>query len=89
MHIDGDLDVMNVMKDIFVVGDDDGGTRRIVVRSGSQASLRCPEGDVTMVVDRDEADETYLCPKHAVPLERSGGHGAHRILIETKEDDTD
>ena len=33
-------------------------------------ALRCPEGDTTMRVARDDADATYLCPKHSVPLER-------------------
>jgi hypothetical protein len=34
------------------------------------ATLRCPEGDTTMIVDAEEVDDTFLCPKHSVPLEK-------------------
>jgi len=43
----------------------------MVVESGSRVSLRCPKGDTTMRVERDEADKTYLCPKHSLPLEKA------------------
>jgi hypothetical protein len=32
--------------------------------------LRCPEGDATVRVDEEEADDTFLCPKHSVPMEQ-------------------
>jgi hypothetical protein len=36
----------------------------------SHVSLRCPKGDTTMRVDTDDADKTYLCPKHSLRLEK-------------------
>ncbi len=36
----------------------------------SHVSLRCPKGDTTMRVDSAEADNTYLCPKHSLRLEK-------------------
>ena len=46
--------------------------------------LGCPEGDASLWVDREEAGDTFLCPKHSVPLEKqTGPAGHHRILLET------
>ena len=42
--------------------------------------LRCSEGDATLTVDAEEADDIFLCPKHSTPLERIAGHpGIHVI----------
>ncbi len=30
--------------------------------------LRCPEGDSRIHVDKAEAEDTFLCPKHSVPM---------------------
>lgn len=38
--------------------------------SPDEVVLRCPEGDATLHVDKEEAEDTFLCPKHSVPLER-------------------
>jgi hypothetical protein len=35
---------------------------------GDQVLLRCPEGDSKIHVDKDEAADTFLCPKHSVPM---------------------
>ena len=37
---------------------------------GDQVVLRCAEGDATITVDREEAGDTFLCPKHSTPMER-------------------
>jgi hypothetical protein len=44
---------------------------------GNKVSLRCPEGDATIMVDKEEADDTFLCPKHSVPMEK----GAEKMFI--------
>jgi hypothetical protein len=36
----------------------------------SKVHLACPEGDATLHVDQEEAEDVFLCPKHNVPLER-------------------
>ena len=33
-----------------------------------QVMLRCPEGDSTVHVETEEAEDTFLCPKHSVPM---------------------
>jgi len=38
---------------------------------GDQVLMVCPEGDSTLNVAKDEADQTYLCPKHNVPMEKA------------------
>jgi hypothetical protein len=54
--------------------------------SDGRVALACPEGDTTMRVDKEEAEDVFLCPKHSVPLERvEHGHGIHRV-IEIKTD---
>lgn len=44
-----------------------------VLRLGSsnKTRLRCPEGDASLTVDKDEADDTFYCPKHEIALERA------------------
>ena len=60
----------------------DGEGRIMVITAGDQVTLRCPEGDTTMAVARDEADETYLCPKHSLVMEKAAaGSGARTIQI--------
>jgi hypothetical protein len=69
---------------------DDAGTggsgKVMIVRSGGAAEgqvlLRCPEGDATLHVAADEADDSFLCPKHSVRLERAGAS-----LIRVRHDD--
>ena len=61
-----------------------------MVGDGEEVVLRCPEGDTTMRVDLDEADETYLCPKHSLPLEKLATAGKpHRVKIIKKKSDED
>ena len=48
-----------------------------------QTTLRCPEGDSTVRVDAEEADDTFLCPKHSVPMEKvSMPHFIRKIHLE-------
>jgi hypothetical protein len=50
----------------------------------NRVRLGCPEGDASLWVDREEAGDTFLCPKHSVPLEKQAGPaGHHRVLVET------
>ncbi len=35
---------------------------------GDKTVLRCTEGDTTMVLDTDEAEEVFFCPKHKTEL---------------------
>ncbi|HXV75868.1 MAG TPA: hypothetical protein VD788_06060 [Candidatus Polarisedimenticolaceae bacterium] len=61
--------------EVFVLGEGgsaagSGLARVIVERAGDETVLRCPEGDTTMRVAREEAEAFYLCPKHSRQLER-------------------
>jgi hypothetical protein len=38
--------------------------------------LRCPQGDTTMQLAKDDAKGTFYCPKHNVVLEEQKGKGA-------------
>ena len=50
--------------------------------------LRCPEGDVTMTLEKDDAG-SYYCPKHNVELERVKGNTFHHrtVVIEDADED--
>ncbi|MBD3869104.1 MAG: hypothetical protein IFK94_13360 [Acidobacteria bacterium] len=37
---------------------------------GDHTVLRCEEGDTTMVLDTDEAEEVFFCPKHKTELKK-------------------
>ena len=66
-----DLDCTD--EDCEELGNPDGRMKIIRVHTthdGSSVSLRCPKGDTTMRVESDEADKTYLCPKHSLRLEK-------------------
>jgi hypothetical protein len=38
---------------------------------GDSVLLRCPEGDATLRVKKDEAEQVYLCPKHSKPMQKA------------------
>jgi hypothetical protein len=46
---------------------------------GDHTILRCEEGDTTMVLDTDEAEEVFFCPKHKTELKKVA-----RKIIERK-----
>ncbi len=48
---------------------------------GDQVMLRCPEGDSTVRVDLEEAEDTFLCPKHSLKMEKSSGPMIHKIRV--------
>jgi hypothetical protein len=49
--------------------------------------LRCPEGDATLSVTKEEAEETFLCPKHSTPLEKVEQRQRSRVIhVESKQD---
>jgi len=49
--------------------------------------LRCPEGDATLSVTKEEAEETFLCPKHSTPLEKVEHSQRSRVIhVESKRD---
>jgi len=49
-----------------------------------KVKLVCPEGDSTVRVDAEQADDTFLCPQHSVPMEQATEHKFIR-KIELKE----
>jgi hypothetical protein len=58
----------------------------VFIASDDKTSLRCPEGDTTMRVEKAEAEDVFLCPKHSVPLEQVKSKGrVHEIKVRTKE----
>jgi len=57
------------------------------ISEDSKVSLRCPEGDTTMRVEKEEAEDVFLCPKHSLPLEKVETKGrVHEIKVRTKEE---
>jgi hypothetical protein len=72
--------MVDVMKTIVVDGEGENGPRVMVFSAGDKVTLRCPEGDATITVDKDEADETFLCPKHSVPLEKTELRGGAKTI---------
>jgi hypothetical protein len=58
-----------------------------VSHGGDKLVMKCPEGDTTMRLDKDE-DRTFYCPQHNVELEEVKlDHIMRRIVIETDGDD--
>jgi len=59
---------------VFVLGESD------------HVMLRCPEGDTRMTVDKEKADDVYLCPEHSVALEqvKAKPHMTRTIQVKTK-----
>ena len=81
IHPAGDA-MVDVMKTVVLAGDGEGAGQYVYITTGDKVTLRCPEGDATITVDKDEADETFLCPKHSVPLEKVEPKGGpHKIQI--------
>ena len=81
---------------VEIAGDDMSSEDVVVIRrlgldgpnvffSDSKVSLACPEGDASLRVDKEEAEDVFLCPKHSVPMEKVEMHGPHRV-IEIKTD---
>lgn len=74
--------------DVLVLSGADEAHGFMVIGDGDEVVLRCPEGDTSMRVSREEADETFLCPKHSVPLEKFVAEGKpHRVKIIKKSDE--
>ena len=48
---------------------------------GDQVMLRCSEGDATITVKKEEAGDTFLCPKHSTPMEAVKGHAGRGIRV--------
>lgn len=63
----------------------DAGVHVVTIGADDKQTLRCPEGDTIMRVDKDEANATYLCPKHNKVLEKVEGHGAGMRTVIVKE----
>jgi len=60
-----------------------GGLHEILALSGDNVMLRCSEGDATIMVEKEEAEDTFLCPKHSTPMEQVKGHGSGVRVIRT------
>ncbi len=67
----------------------DGKVLVIETNPDGRIKLVCPEGDVTMKVDKDDADSGYRCPKHGVLLERAKTHEHLRRLQIKREKKSD
>jgi hypothetical protein len=68
------------------VGDHSKHGNVMFISEDARISLRCPEGDTTMRVEKEEAEDVFLCPKHSVPLEKVEFKGrVHEIKVRTKE----
>jgi hypothetical protein len=66
----GDLHEARSMVFIGDGGDGAHGAHVIRLHDDGHATLRCPEGDATLRVEAEEADDVFLCPKHSTPMDR-------------------
>jgi len=57
-----------------------GGMHRMHALHGDSVMLSCSEGDATIMVAKDEAEDTFLCPKHSTPMEQVKGPGTLRVI---------
>jgi hypothetical protein len=62
-----------------------GGLHEILALHGDKVMLRCSEGDATIMVEKEEGEDTFLCPKHSTPMEQVKGHGSGVRVIRTGE----
>ena len=63
-----------------------GGTAHVkVLRLGGEGNvLRCPEGDTTMTVKKEDLAAGYRCPKHNLALEEvKGARVMRKVVVET------
>jgi len=79
---------MEIIADVHRAGP---GNVMILRTDGTEADhvmLRCPEGDATVRVAKAEAGDTFLCPKHSVPMEQvEGGAFIRKFHVKTGDDD--
>ena len=57
-----------------------GGLHKIRTLHGDSVMLTCSEGDATIMVKKEEKDDTFLCPKHSTPMEAAKGHGNFHVI---------
>jgi hypothetical protein len=62
-----------------------GGMHRMHTLHGDDVMLTCSEGDATIMVKKEEKDDTFLCPKHSTPMEQVKGHGGSFRVIRSAE----
>ena len=71
--------------EVITIGDYEGQPHKIMFvhadEHGDQVLLRCPEGDSKIHVDKDEAKDTYLCPKHSVPMVQDQNQFIRKIKV--------
>ena len=68
--------------EIITTGAHDGHGLLMLGEGSGKVRLGCPEGDASIWVDRAEAEDTFLCPKHSVPMEKKSGASPRHIVIE-------
>jgi hypothetical protein len=82
--------------DLVVIGEggswvgDDARANVIMLGGDDSVTLRCPEGDATIRVDAEEADDVFLCPKHSKPMTKVDRPviQMHRFEIDDAGDET-
>ncbi len=57
-----------------------GGLQELRALHGDRVMLRCTEDDATIMVKKEEKDDTFLCPKHSTPMEPVKGHGELHVI---------
>jgi len=67
----------------------DGGAVRIHGMDPNTITLACPEKDATVRVDKEKADEVFLCPQHNVAMERQKQHVQMIRVEDLHTDDAD
>lgn len=61
-----------------------GAAEIILMPRGDSVLMRCPEGDATLRVKKDEAQEVYLCPKHSQPMQKVEPRSGVKQRLETE-----
>jgi hypothetical protein len=69
---------------------DDGDHPSIVIMRSDgmdgKVTLVCPEGDATIHVAEEQAEDTFLCPQHSVPMEQAAAKKIIRKIRVNKEE---
>ena len=81
--------LQDLPKKMVFVGEDGGhphvmhldGHANVLRFDDGKVVLTCPEGDAKIHVEQEEAEDTFLCPKHSVPMEKVEA-AVHKIVIE-------
>lgn len=67
-------------ENVWISGGHGGHGSMFLHSMGDKVTLRCTEGDTTMMVNKDDAEGSFYCPQHKTLLEKVSGHGMMKTI---------